>query len=210
MDDKAKGGHKFYNLLLKSMSLQLHLLFLLPVALILTFTSYNNYYYLSAFVIPLFTHTFEKKYIFLLCSTILTFITKNINIFGLKDINVDHVLALDAPLLEGDITIEQAPDYEQESMEAYKETVGDNNITIERAPEYEQESMKAYKETLMDDNQNDEIERDNPEDDGEEQGCVDMDTEELNKKIEEFIRKMRQDLKLELEAKHQLITVNYV
>ncbi|XP_076928445.1 uncharacterized protein LOC143592398 [Bidens hawaiensis] len=209
MDDKAKGGHKFYNMLLKSMSLQLHLL-LLPVALILTFTSYN-YYYLSAFVIPLFTHTFEKKYIFLLCTTILTFITKNINIFGFKEVNVEHVLALDAPLVEGNmITIEQAPlEYEQESMEAYKETVEDNNnnITIEQAPEYEQEPMDAYNETMDDNIQNDEIERDNPEDVGEEQGCVDMDTEELNKKIEEFIRKMRQDLKLELEAKHQLITV---
>ncbi|XP_022015203.1 uncharacterized protein LOC110914794 [Helianthus annuus] len=171
-EQNTQGGHKFYKVLLKSMSLQLHLLLLLPVALILTFTSYN-YYYLSAFVLPLFTHTFEKKYIFLLCTTILTFITKNIDIFGLKEHNnIEHILSLDAPLVEGNIGVQ----------------------------EYEQE--QEPKEDTNDERDSDQ------EDDGEEQAecssCVDMDTEELNMKIEEFIRKMKQDLRL--EAKQHLIT----
>ncbi|KAI3495128.1 hypothetical protein L1887_37312 [Cichorium endivia] len=248
-ENEQEGAQRFYNkcsLNFNNITLRVRLHLLLQMALLfsflLTFTSYNSYrYYLSALFLPLFTHTFEKKYLFLLCTTILTFITKKNLHLGLKE-NIYHDKLLyslsemeGATVLEGSIQEhEYGKLYEQESKEEYEQNMEnsekESQVLVEdeeNIQEYEygkldeQESKEEYgKNTENSEKESDVLVEDEEADGGvseeevflggssraeEERAEVNMDTEELNKKIDEFIRKMREELRV--EAEQHLITV---
>ncbi|CAH1448201.1 unnamed protein product [Lactuca virosa] len=209
MDGKEQeGAQRFYNKyssLSNNITLKLHLLLPMVILLsfLLTFTSYNSYHYpMSAFLLPLFTHTFEKKYLFILCTTILTFITKKNLHSGLKE-NLHHeklLYSLDeinvAAVVEGDL---QECEYgrldDQESKEEHEENTENSEKESEVAMEDEADGEVFMEEGILGGSSRVE----------EEHAAMNMDTEELNKKIEEFIRKMREELRV--EAEQHLINV---
>ncbi|KAL4562957.1 hypothetical protein LXL04_026988 [Taraxacum kok-saghyz] len=199
MDGNEKeGAQRFYNkcyyLFFHNFTLRLlHLL--LPMAILLsfflTFTSYNSYHYnhLSVFLLPLFTHTFEKKYLFILCTSILAFITNNNQHLDLKDnIHHDGATILEENLQEFEYDYEYGKLDEQESKEEHGKIMENNEKESGVLMEDEEDDGEVFEEegflggsSCVEDEQEE----------------MNMDTEELNEKIEEFIRKMRQELRVE-------------
>ncbi|KAJ7967826.1 putative Transmembrane protein [Quillaja saponaria] len=175
--------------------------------------------YFSTYLLSVFTHTFERKYMFLICNGILAFLTKTsvfsapygsgIPVSDKSDINK-------APESRETVPVKSFGSSENVPSIAEEEEVEDYN--------YKGEEVSAESEDHQEDSTSCmETERENEapivekEDDdvmvkqGDEVGTQVTaneelaNTDELNRKIEEFIRKMKEEITI--EAQTQLIAV---
>ncbi|KAL5575838.1 hypothetical protein UlMin_017537 [Ulmus minor] len=159
--------------------------------------SFNVYF--STFLFSIFTHTLERKYMFLICNGILAFLAKSSLSTGGYDsssFEMEEVVAaeeVDAKRIGSDPVSDEE---EEESV-----------VVVEEASQEHEEQDKDYEEQIEAGNLTEE-EVENKEDKAEEMATSDeelVSTEELNRKIEEFIRKMKEEIRI--EAQQQLITV---
>lgn len=204
---------------------------------------WNNFFYRSTFVFSFFTHTLERKYMFLLCNGILVFLAKSlcfdtnpnpeaedpdhpVVIVEMKALAASDGIELseaveDAPVEEDGENAAAAADREEEEVgggeegEAEDQEMGSSPF-MEEADGGGRESETLVMENDYDDDEDRvAVEEDEEEAEGTEAatmaassmngGVVDISTEELNKKIEEFIRKMKEEIRI--EAQSQLIAV---
>lgn len=162
--------------------------------------SFNVYF--SSLLFSIFTHTLERKYMFLICNGILAFLAKYSSISH-SSADCDGVdVDVDVNVNDGAYSAELSP---------MKEEVFED----EKTSTFEEEEEEKKECLLVEEKESQVLEPnyDVEDDDGGEEeeiesggGGEDLySTEELNKKIEEFIRKMKEEIRI--EAQQQLITV---
>ncbi|KAK7331135.1 hypothetical protein VNO77_25350 [Canavalia gladiata] len=186
--------------------------------------SFNAYF--STCLFSMFTHSLESKYMFLICNGILAFIAKT-SLTSSSDSHIDNLLQpsnlseTNAPLVSDMVVVPLSQDYvyvslvveeqvkwhEEEYNEGIKQVEEQEESTLcnknegresetymeEKAEEGETESGV---EVAQDDEQAETIITTNEES---------VNTDELNRKFEEFIRKMKEEIRI--EARSQLIAV---
>ncbi|KAE9594757.1 hypothetical protein Lalb_Chr18g0057151 [Lupinus albus] len=178
--------------------------------------SFNAYF--STCLFSMFTHTLERKYMFLICNAILAFIAKTslknpsspTSVFDLEfnqeSLNLSEINAPvsvpfrssefqeNAPLMVEEQVLEQAKcneevleaSEEQENETLYALTEGKDNESYIEETESEVEDDEVADTTMT---INEQL----------------INTDELNRKFEEFIRKMKEEIRI--EAQRQLIAV---
>ncbi|GMH05238.1 hypothetical protein Nepgr_007078 [Nepenthes gracilis] len=179
---------------------------------------HSSSYYFSTFLLPLLARTFERKYVFLLCNGIIVFLAGN---FGFRppsySSGFDHLPV--EIMKNGDAVPEPSvPDHQ---------IIQDQVLTThEGVARFEEETEKAINESINagveereteDQFEFKDLDEEEEDEDGEfmrvgsvgggdvgNEGVVSSSTEELNKKIEEFMRKMKEELRLEAQQQ-QLI-----
>ncbi|KAF8083275.1 hypothetical protein N665_0786s0019 [Sinapis alba] len=170
-------------------------------------------FYLFRFTIQIVTHAVDKKYMFILCNGLLAFVAKCITTpkpveegwsktdktFDYRDFKSYHAI----------LELEYYPVHEKEIYSFLaKEVITNDQETEEEKEDQETEEEKEeeeYDETLTD---NGDIEEECDIHGGfkEDEDNVGVVTEEeMNKRFDEFIRKMKEELRI--EAKRQLIVV---
>ncbi|KAL4368246.1 hypothetical protein GQ457_05G031260 [Hibiscus cannabinus] len=154
--------------------------------------SFNVYF--STFLFSLFTHTLERKYMFLLCNGILAFIAKTS--VSTRSTSITTKLASEIDGGEYDRIRHVPPQVEEPE-----------NGSLGKEEEEEEEESEASV-VVEDDISGGEEEKGWPEkQEEEEEVAVSMSTEELNRKIEEFIRKMKEEIRIEAQQQ-QIIASN--
>ncbi|KAL6990639.1 hypothetical protein U1Q18_008757 [Sarracenia purpurea var. burkii] len=185
------------------------------------FQSFN--FHFSQLLFPFLGQTLERKYAFLICNGIVVVLAKNFSLtnpsspgsgltdnFEKKD-GVKSVSEIEAPLKDKEATLESVTE-SLENVSALEEE--ENGIFNIHVPERESLSVITGAE---DDDDNEEEEEDDdaeleesesliPQSSAEDEGNeVNVSTEELNKKFEEFIRKMKEEIRI--GAQQKLIAV---
>ncbi|KAK9689474.1 hypothetical protein RND81_09G061600 [Saponaria officinalis] len=179
---------------------------------------------LSTFYCQIISLASDKNYIFLLCNGILVFIAK----YSCQTLNTRHV-----PVDDGKLTF-QPPVNEKSALVEYIPPIGyyehENNMILEEKDENERPHQIYYgdvHEIIKEEEKEEERPYENIHedvhdglkkgysieeyenmctfDDEEEEVIGKMSTEELNRKFDDFIRKMKEELRF--EARQQLITV---
>ncbi|KAB2610712.1 hypothetical protein D8674_018744 [Pyrus ussuriensis x Pyrus communis] len=158
-----------------------------------------------------FSYTFDKKYVFLLCNGLLVFIVKNSGLAGTSPRessnlnNNDHV---PKSIESGRKAAELEETKVTEAPQAKEEV---SNVEMEQTKVREDEilvSEEEEKRVLITVEEEDECCRNNfaldDHDMYEEEGIEVLSAEELNKKCDDFIRRMKEGIKL--EAQQQPIT----
>ncbi|CAI8590529.1 unnamed protein product [Vicia faba] len=163
-------------------------------------TQTSNVYIFYTCFFTFFTHTLERKYMFLICNGILAFLAKNMFIITTTSSDFESLPIVSFESLEevGDVVADE--EYYEEKVEEIEEhKEGTLYIQNEGIEEEGTESEDVANMLAQDDN----------DDEGEETILTTneelVDTEELNKKFEEFIRKMKEEMKI--EAQTHLIVV---
>ncbi|XP_059316052.1 uncharacterized protein LOC132066871 [Lycium ferocissimum] len=144
--------------------------FLVPISLISFLLSYTynfSFFFtynfnLSTLVFPLFAHVFDRKYIFLLCNSILAFLAKNLSCSS------------------------SSPDEQEDVLIMKGEYDEDNKKEVAMKGEVEENEEKEVEEKQ---------ETDTTAEEGAEGNEDNMSIEQLNRKIEEFIRKMKEEIR---------------
>ncbi|PPS05009.1 hypothetical protein GOBAR_AA15660 [Gossypium barbadense] len=170
--------------------------------------SFNVYF--STFLFSSFTHTVERKYMFLICNGILAFVAKS-SVCSRSESDNNRYLALEISTpptqTKPSVTDEVgAAEYDQHvplDVAEAEETEDAHENEAEEQAEHETESSG-----------NKEREKGwwgKQEERGggvgaKEELPISMSTEELNRKIEEFIRKMKEEIRI--EAQQQMIASN--
>ncbi|KAK8517223.1 hypothetical protein V6N13_092507 [Hibiscus sabdariffa] len=157
--------------------------------------SFNVYF--STFLFSLFTHTLERKYMFLLCNGILAFIAKT-SVSNRSTSNVTETkLASEIDGGEYD-QIRHVPRQVEEPEKG----------SLEEGEEEESEASVVVEDDISGGEEDKEGEKGWPvKQEEEEEVAVSMSTEELNRKIEEFIRKMKEEIRIEAQQQ-QMIASN--
>ncbi|OIV96060.1 hypothetical protein TanjilG_27165 [Lupinus angustifolius] len=175
--------------------------------------SFNNAYF-STCLFSMFTHTLERKYMFLICNGILAFIAKT----SLMNPS-PPTSAFDLEFNEESLNLSEinnAPVFVPFRSSEFQETVPLmvekqvlNEEVLDAAEEQEDETL--YTLTEGKDNESyieeteSEVEYDEVEDTTMKINEELINTDELNRKFEEFIRKMKEEIRI--EAQRQLIAV---
>ncbi|KAL6332748.1 hypothetical protein AAG906_015009 [Vitis piasezkii] len=184
--------------------------------------SFNLYY--STFLFSLITHTFERKYMFLICNGIVAFLAGysgfgssappgyGINAEFLKRTEDDGSSASQLSDMKPLVVDKGA------TVEGTVGSLGHDALVVEEDQDQQQENEPFYMEEqeresqalIVEDGEGEEeTESLIPEAAEEEEEMKENEeltsTEELNKKIEDFIRRMKEELRV--EAQSQLITV---
>ncbi|KAI8001637.1 hypothetical protein LOK49_LG09G00060 [Camellia lanceoleosa] len=199
-------SNKYRQFLMKTMQ------FLLSVSVLSFLLSYSSaisnffHYFSFRFSTLLFSQTLERKYIFLICNGIVAVLVKNLNFTSssppgsdLRDVfaKTDQEDGM-KPVLEMEAPVED----EETSVACIEEEQENGSLNIK------QEGDSRALITVTDDDEEEEEEKDSgslipplsAEDEGNE---VNVSTEELNRKFDEFIRKMKEEIRI--EAQQQLI-----
>ncbi|XP_057795179.1 nonsense-mediated mRNA decay protein 2-like [Salvia miltiorrhiza] len=181
--------HNFY--------LKKTLQFLLPISIISFLVSYFS-------VFSLLFHSLDRKCMFLLCNGILAFLAKSLTsplTHGEKNFDDEDALFFreNAAYVEYvDHTSSAVP--EEIEIKVQDDSVSQN---INAAEEIETEMVTSEEWEGDEDEDEDD---DNDDDDGEQvQGVVSdmrVSTEELNKKFDEFIRKMKEEIRIEARQQY--------
>ncbi|KAB2078529.1 hypothetical protein ERO13_A06G155900v2 [Gossypium hirsutum] len=190
--------------------------------------SFNVYF--STFLFSSFTHTVERKYMFLICNGILAFVAKS-SVCSRSESDNNRYLALEISTpptqTKPSVTDEVgAAEYDQhvplDVAEAEETEDAHENEAEEQAEHETESSVKEEEEESegsvivedADGEGNKEREKGwwgKQEERGggvgaKEELPISMSTEELNRKIEEFIRKMKEEIRI--EAQQQMIASN--
>ncbi|GAV59859.1 hypothetical protein CFOL_v3_03390 [Cephalotus follicularis] len=148
---------------------------------------YSINVYLSTFLLSFFSYTPERKYMFLICNGILAFLAKTSvscsSSTDMRPVSVQNA----APVEE-----EEEEEEEEDIWSLYGE---ENERGCDNEGREEEESVPLTK-------QEEELEEVEPEVANEE---LAISTDELNKKFEDFIRKMKEEIRI--EAQRPLISV---
>ncbi|KAJ9689962.1 hypothetical protein PVL29_012565 [Vitis rotundifolia] len=184
--------------------------------------SFNLYY--STFLFSLITHTLERKYMFLICNGIVAFLAGHSG-FGSS---APPGSGISAEFLKrtgyGGSSASQLADMKplvvdkEATVEGTVGSLGHDALVVEEDQDQQQENEPFYMEEqeresralIVEDGEGEEeTESLIPEAAEEEEEMKENEeltsTEELNKKIEDFIRRMKEELRV--EAQSQLITV---
>lgn len=175
------------------------------------FFSYNLQ--LSSLIFPLCARALDRKYMFLVCNGIVVFLAKT-GILNSAEDGAEKVTEIPAVMKEETF---------RTNAESMEYTINSTQVAVSEEQTIQQHSVqddgdidKGAEETKMTDGTLLESEELEEEDDEylEENKTIDslsevnearVSTEELNRKIEEFIRKMKEEIRI--EAQQQLITV---
>ncbi|CAK9182266.1 unnamed protein product [Ilex paraguariensis] len=215
-------SHKYYQFLKKTLQ------FLVPVSILSFLLSYTSSFpflfaynfHISTSVFPLFTRTIERKYMFILCNGILAFLSKNSS-FSCFDNNGGYVKGAEDDVKPANELSEMKNVPALEDNEAAMESITASPVhpAIAEKEEENEPLNSQVKEresgALIVEGEEDEGEAE--DDESEESGPlvvaspvkegndVNVNIDELNKKFEEFIRKMKEEIRI--EAQQQLIAV---
>ncbi|KAH7545369.1 hypothetical protein FEM48_Zijuj01G0086300 [Ziziphus jujuba var. spinosa] len=174
--------------------------------------------YFSTCLFSIFTRSLERKYMFLVCNGILAFLAKSSvsstsssTFVGESELTVDRVPASNISAFEEEEEEEDEDEDEDEDEEQELEYQGNESLyASDNHDEVKTEALKAEHEgneeegswslSMKQENEEDEMEGIETGNEG-----VVASTDELNKKFEEFIRKMKEEIRI--EAQQQLIAV---
>ncbi|THG11377.1 uncharacterized protein LOC114278580 [Camellia sinensis] len=170
--------------------LKMTLKFLVCVSLLSILFSYSStlshlFYYFkfhfSTLIFPLFSQTFERKYMFLICNGIIAFLAKN--------------LSFASSSYEDGVK----PLYTTEAQLQHKEAAMESTLgTLEKIEKQENESMDIKVHGRESQDMITET-----EDDEEQEASgslipqLNMSSEELNRTFDEFIRKMKEEIRID-------------
>ncbi|EXB29535.1 hypothetical protein L484_010593 [Morus notabilis] len=200
----------------------------LQVVISVSLLSLFFFYYPGVFFFPYsLVHTLERKYIFIICNGILAFLAKSSSSRSLYSYSDETVLGGKfsgaVPKLDAiDVVSEEQTLSPESSITSpvgvsFVDEEGKEQETVEdQEADHEEQEEQDNSEDL--ENENDSDEEDNgrfssKEEEAEEveeatESAADeeltISTDELNKKFEEFIRKMKEELRI--QAQQQLIT----
>lgn len=185
----------------KSFFIKMATKFLLPVSIFSIVVSYSS---LISAALKLFSgYSIDKNYMFLLCNGILVFIVKNSGVINKSPEEKETDLVNAKNAIKGkeseqqvvklseekvDMEVEEAQETEQRSCVVVTE---ENAVPVAQVNGDEEEAQEQECEILI-------------TDEDREGGIGLLTTEELNKKCDEFIRKMKEGIKFEAQ---QLIMV---
>nr|GMD47482.1 Trigger factor like [Ipomoea batatas] len=156
--------------------------FLVPLSLLIL-SSYNFH----------FSHALERKYMFLICNGILFFLAKTLT-FTSSFTDLDYVKRLPTPTLGNQspfhILFQQVPQQQQQEKEEIFSSSGHGGALKVEADDEKGGGGAGLVDALQTD---DEEEEDND---------MNINTEELNRRVEEFIRKMKEEIRIEAKQQH--------
>ncbi|XP_031101855.1 uncharacterized protein LOC116005759 [Ipomoea triloba] len=163
--------------------------FLVPLSLLIL-SSYNFH----------FSHALERKYMFLICNGILFFLAKTLTFtssFTDLDYTPFNVQSLPPETLIGlDHDAHQLQQQEEEEEEEEKEEIFSSS-GHGGALKVEADDEKGGGAGLVD-----ALQTDDEEEEEEEDNDMNINTEELNRRVEEFIRKMKEEIRIEAKQQH--------
>ncbi|KAH6768781.1 hypothetical protein C2S51_014117 [Perilla frutescens var. frutescens] len=171
------------------------------IAMVSFFSFFYSYYFsgfsscnlhLSTFIFSLLAHTMDRKYMILICNVILTFLVKNLT-FKIAEDGVKQITEMPAALL-----LPENVEY------------GVSPVAGEEETEQQLEcSCQGVKEEEEEEEEEEELQENKGEQGTstvEEVSDANVSTEELNQKIEEFIKKIKEEIRIEAQQQ-PLITV---
>lgn len=191
--------------------------------------------YFSTFLFTLFTHTLERKYMFLICNGILAFLVKNSLIITTTSSHShsdqlhasDYMVEYRKQQLTNDQDHQEiwthqivAPltsfeSHEEVSIMAEEQDDEYCEEKVSEAEEHKEDTLYIQNEACIADEKEIKLKGIYNDDDDDVDDKVDettlatneelVNTEELNRKFEEFIRKMKEEMRI--EAQTQLISV---
>ncbi|CAI8584810.1 unnamed protein product [Vicia faba] len=187
--------------------------FIFSTSSLISFLHHFNFYF-STFPFQLFTHTIDKNCIFLLCNGLLVFvgITRSLS-SGTSSVdessnNVEYSSQLLYSTIEAKVPVlvvkEKTTELKEVSDEAEKQFKDINLKERKRSSilVLEQEEKPKQESRLFD-------ERDEDKDSGKEDVLEEanwvLNTDELNKRFDDFIKRMKEDLRI--EAQRQFVMV---
>ncbi|KAH6787748.1 hypothetical protein C2S52_007300 [Perilla frutescens var. hirtella] len=167
------------------------------IAIVSFFSFFYSYYFsgfsscnlhLSTFIFSLLTHAMDRKYMILICNVILTFLVKNLT-FNTAEDSVKQITEMPAALL-------------------FPENVeyGVSPVAVEEETEQQLECSCQGVEEEEEEEEHQENKGEQGTSTVEEVSDANVSTEELNQKIEEFIKKMKEEIRIEAQQQ-PLITV---
>ncbi|KAM1168496.1 hypothetical protein ACFX19_030926 [Malus domestica] len=197
----------------------------------LSFLHSFNFYF-STFPYQLFTHTIDKNFIFLICNLLFVFLAKHSGLTrspvqssypnheetSLK--NREGGLEFGSPMLETEEPVSPKEDAKAGSMNSLENVAAEEeheseplinqvekHAEKEVIEDYEEQKEQEPESMLLVSEEEEEEEEDGKlaEEDEDGTGRFGNSTEELNKKFEDFIRRMKEELRI--EAQRQLIMV---
>ncbi|TQD74150.1 hypothetical protein C1H46_040308 [Malus baccata] len=196
----------------------------------LSFLHSFNFYF-STFPYQLFTHTIDKNFIFLICNLLFVFLAKHSGLTrspaqssypsheetSLK--TREGGLEFGSPMLETEEPVSPKEDAKAGSMDSLENVAAEEHESeplinqVEKHAEkeviedYEEQKEQEPESMLVVSEEEEEEEEDGKlaEEDEDGTGRFGNSTEELNKKFEDFIRRMKEELRI--EAQRQLIMV---
>nr|KYP41354.1 hypothetical protein KK1_037280 [Cajanus cajan] len=203
---------KAHNYLIKLIQLLVSLSlfsFFIPPSSLLAFLYHFNFYF-STFSFQLFTHTIDKNCMFLLCNGLLVFvgITRSLSksssvgesykyVEDGSQSSYSDVQANEPIMLVGKVVMEKNHEPDEQNTEA--------EHAIEIKYYGEEEGEESIGDIVLEENDEFMIGESVEEEEVVEEPNYVLSTEELNKKFDDFIRRMKEDLRI--EAQRQLLMV---
>ncbi|GMY30982.1 cilia- and flagella-associated protein 251 [Fagus crenata] len=188
---------------------------------LLSFLQPFNFYF-STFPLQLFSHTLDKNYIFLLCNGLLVFLAKysglirslsgayhNEESFKSSEDDLQKEVVTERSGSAANVAMEQGREIENFIKEVQQET--HEKSAVDEEKEGGEESRSFISKQEEDEKEQKElvndffIEETVEEEEEEEEGNGILSTEELNKKFDDFIRRMKEGIRI--EAQQQLVMV---
>ncbi|WVY94156.1 hypothetical protein V8G54_033244 [Vigna mungo] len=175
--------------------------------------SFNAYF--STCLFSMFTHTLDRKYMFLVCNGILAFVAK-MSLMNSSDSDLSETKTtvsdmVVAPLVQSFASPENVClVVEEQGQEEYSEEVSEDEDQ-EQDTKTEGRESEGYitEEEIKEGESESEVEMELDDELAETTTTTNneelLNTDELNRKFEEFIRKMKEEIRI--EAQRQLITV---
>ncbi|PQQ20219.1 uncharacterized protein Pyn_05360 [Prunus yedoensis var. nudiflora] len=200
--------------------------FCIPNSSLLSCLHSLNFYF-STFPYQLFTHTIDKNCMFLICNLLLVVLAKCSGLIRSPSPphrtndettfkNREGGSGFESPMLETEEPAIQKEDVKVESMESAEHVAAEEGQQSEplinqvetdaekAAEEYkDQKEQKPESEFIVPEEEEENGTLAEEDEDG--NGMLSSSTEELNKKFEDFIRRMKEELRI--EAQRQLIMV---
>lgn len=177
-------------------------------------------FYFSTHLFSLFTRTLERKYMFLICNGILAFLAKSsVSLDDQSELGGEIPLPTDISKIKesvGDSEEDGTPFVAEEGEEEEEadEEQGDQASEYVYRDNYNEEKSEAMKgedeANVGDGNGLSPVNSKQEEEEVEGTTTPNEElasTEELNKKFEEFIRKMKEEIRIEAQQHQQLIAV---
>ncbi|CAJ2640050.1 unnamed protein product [Trifolium pratense] len=188
---------KPHNYLIKLTSIILLVsLSLFPSSLISFFHEFN--FYFSTFSLQLFTHTIDKNCMFLLCNGLLVFvgITRSLSWSSSVDESSNFVKDGSQSLYSNVEAIKESMLVEEKVKNINLEVGKGSSILVSE----QDEEISLFDDGDEDEDEEQEmVERIEEEEVVEEANLV-LSTEELNKKFDDFIKRMKEDLRIEAKV----------
>jgi len=200
-------------------------------SLLSCFQSFN--FYFSAFPSQLFSHTIDKNCIFLLCNGLLVFLAKysglirsvsgayhNEESFISSEDGLQKEAVTESKASAENVAMEQGREIDHLIREVQEETgkpAGDeegeagggeeSRSSFSKEEEEEEEEEEETGSFVLEEKkeQNESVSEFLIEEEEEEEGNGTLSTEELNKKFDDFIRRMKEEIRI--EAQQQLVMV---